>query len=68
MEIKAFKESFSEININFAIQYKSDDREKPLGTSDALMQAMDQHDVLKSNSFVVINGDNFIHTIFKFTL
>ena len=58
MEIKAFKESFSEININFAIQYKFDDREKPLGTSDALMQAMDQHDVLKSNSFVVINGDN----------
>ena len=58
METKAFKESFSEININFAIQYKPDDREKPLGTSDALMQAMDQHDVLKSNSFIIINGDN----------
>jgi len=58
METKSFKESFSEININFAIQYKPDDREKPLGTSDALMQAMDQHEVLKRNSFVIINGDN----------
>ena len=58
IETKVFKESFSEINISFAIQYKPDEREKPLGTSDALMQAMDQHEVLKSNSFVIINGDN----------
>ena len=58
IKTKAFRESFSEINLNFAIQYKPDDREKPLGTSDALMQAMDQHDVLKSNSYIIINGDN----------
>ena len=58
METKIFKHSFSDININFAIQYKPDDRVKPLGTSDALMQAMDQHEVLKRNSFVIINGDN----------
>ena len=58
IETKVFKEKFSEININFAIQYKPEDREKPLGTSDALMQAMDQHELLKSNSFVIINGDN----------
>ena len=44
--------------MNFAAQYHPDDREKPLGTSDALMQAMDQHEVLKSKSFVIINGDN----------
>jgi dTDP-glucose pyrophosphorylase len=58
IETKVFKDSFSKINISFAIQYKPNDREKPLGTSDALMQAMDQYKVLKSNSFVVINGDN----------
>tara|TARA_B100001939_G_scaffold345207_1_gene361250 strand:+ start:198 stop:1067 length:870 start_codon:yes stop_codon:yes gene_type:complete len=58
IETKVFKEKFSEININFAIQYKPEGREKPLGTSDALMQAMDQHELLKSNSFVIINGDN----------
>tara|TARA_A100001011_G_scaffold365699_1_gene417610 strand:+ start:626 stop:1495 length:870 start_codon:yes stop_codon:yes gene_type:complete len=58
IQSEVFKDSFSDININFAIQYKPEDREKPLGTSDALMQAMDQHEVLKSNSFVIINGDN----------
>tara|TARA_B100001057_G_C22833515_1_gene944372 strand:+ start:176 stop:1045 length:870 start_codon:yes stop_codon:yes gene_type:complete len=58
IETKVFKEKFSEININFAIQYKPEDREKPLGTSDALMQAMDQYELLKINSFVIINGDN----------
>ena len=58
IESEVFKSNFSDININFAIQYKPDDREKPLGTSDALMQAMDQHEALKRNSFVIINGDN----------
>ena len=58
VESEVFKNSFLDIKVNFAIQEKPKDREKPLGTSDALMQAMDQHDVLKSNSFVIINGDN----------
>jgi len=58
METKIFKRIFSDIKINFAIQHKPEDRVKPLGTSDALMQAMDQHEVLKRNSFVIINGDN----------
>lgn len=58
IESEVFKSNFSDLNINFAVQYKPDDREKPLGTSDALMQAMDQHEVLKSKSFVIINGDN----------
>ena len=58
IESEVFKSNFSDINMNFAVQYKPDDREKPLGTSDALMQAMDQHEVLKSKSFVIINGDN----------
>ena len=58
IESELFKSNFSDINMNFAVQYKPDDREKPLGTSDALMQAMDQHEVLKSKSFVIINGDN----------
>ena len=58
IESEVFKNSFLDIKVNFAIQEKPKDREKPLGTSDALMQAMDQYDVLKSNSFVIINGDN----------
>ena len=58
IESEVFKSNFSDINMNFAVQYKPDDREKPLGTSDALMQAMDQYEVLKSKSFVIINGDN----------
>ena len=58
IESEVFKSNFSDINMNFAVQYKPDDREKPLGTSDALMQAMDQHEVLKRKSFVIINGDN----------
>ena len=58
IESEVFKSNFSDLNINFAVQYKPDDREKPLGTSDALMQAMDQHEALKSKSFVIINGDN----------
>ena len=58
IESEVFKNSFLDMKVNFAIQEKPKDREKPLGTSDALMQAMDQHDVLKSNSFVIINGDN----------
>ena len=58
VESEVFKNSFLDIKVKFAIQEKPKDREKPLGTSDALMQAMDQHDVLKSNSFVIINGDN----------
>ena len=62
IETRVYKDSFSEINISFAIQYKPNDREKPLGTSDALMQAMDQYEVLKSNSFVIINGDNLYST------
>ena len=70
METKIFKDNFSEININFAIQYKPDDSEKPLGTSDALMQAMDQHEILKRKSFVIINGDNLysvnsLNSLFK---
>ena len=58
IESEVFKNSFLDMKVNFAIQEKPKDREKPLGTSDALMQAMDQYDVLKSNSFVIINGDN----------
>ena len=70
VETKIFKDNFSEININFAIQHKPDDSEKPLGTSDALMQAMDQHEILKRKSFVIINGDNLysvnsLNSLFK---
>jgi NDP-sugar pyrophosphorylase family protein len=44
--------------LNFALQYLHEGRKKPLGTADALAQAMAQYPELKSNSFTICNGDN----------
>ncbi len=60
---KHFKEfiisqSFEKINIQFVIQNIPEGREKPLGTSDAVVQALDQYPELKKNIFTVCNGDN----------
>jgi len=51
-------QSFKNINIQFVKQYIPSGREKPLGTSDAVVQALDQFPVLKKNIFTVCNGDN----------
>ena len=50
--------NFSDLSISFATQYIPDDRVKPLGTADALVQAMDQYPQLKKISFSVCNSDN----------
>ena len=44
--------------LNFVLQYLPEGRKKPLGTADALAQAMAQYPELKSNSFTICNGDN----------
>ena len=49
---------FNGLTINFAIQTIPEGREKPLGTADALYQAMNQYGELKSLSFTICNSDN----------
>ena len=49
---------FHGLRISYAVQHIPEHREKPLGTADALLQAMEQYPRLKSNSFLVCNADN----------
>ncbi len=51
-------QSFNNINIQFVKQFIPKGREKPLGTSDAVVQALDQFPELKKSIFTVCNGDN----------
>ncbi len=46
------------LTVNFVLQYLHEGRKKPLGTADALAQAMAQYPELKTNSFTICNGDN----------
>lgn len=48
----------SGLQVFMAIQQVPGDREKPLGTADALQQCLDQYPVLKKSTFTVCNGDN----------
>lgn len=46
------------LQIGFARQYIPEDRIKPLGTTDAIEQALNQFPAWKSSRFIVCNGDN----------
>ncbi|WP_431163408.1 sugar phosphate nucleotidyltransferase [Flagellimonas beolgyonensis] len=46
------------MKVYLAVQQVPDDREKPLGTADALQQCLDQYPELKQTTFTVCNGDN----------
>lgn len=46
------------LNILFAVQHLVEGYKKPLGTADALAQAMEQFPELKKNIFTICNGDN----------
>ena len=59
---KILKIDFKKYKINFSIQYIHPGRIKPMGTSDAICQTMEQFPNLKSESFCVCNGDN-IYTV-----
>ncbi|MDX5584645.1 MAG: sugar phosphate nucleotidyltransferase [Aureibaculum sp.] len=55
---KRKKNNFNGLNISFAIQYIPKGREKPFGTADALLQAVEQYPELNSDSYTVCNSDN----------
>ena len=53
--------------VHYAIQYLPQGRNKPLGTADAVQQAMEQHLELKNESFTICNGDN-LYSVQAFAL
>jgi glucose-1-phosphate adenylyltransferase len=59
---------FHGIRISYAVQYIPEDRIKPLGTADALLQAMEQYPELKADSFLVCNSDNLYSSTAFFAL
>ena len=52
------RQIFGDVNIRFASQHVPSDREKPLGTADAVEQALEQYPELQKTQFTVCNGDN----------
>ena len=50
--------SFRGLSVSYAIQYIPVGRDKPMGTADALFQALEQYPILKTASFTVCNSDN----------
>ncbi len=50
--------SYKGLSISYATQSVPKGRNKPLGTADALFQALEQYPVLKTTSFTVCNSDN----------
>lgn len=52
------KTTFASISIELIQQQLPAGAEKPLGTADAVQQALDKASKLKEGSFVVMNGDN----------
>lgn len=49
---------FGKLKLQYAIQYVPEHRSKPWGTADAVYQACEQHQVLRSGPFIVCNSDN----------
>ena len=52
------QEEFKAITAHLIPQIIPNHRSKPLGTADAVLQAIEKEERLKTNAFVVINGDN----------
>lgn len=53
---------FSKLDFNFVTQYIPKGRVKPLGTADAVYQALIQYPDLKNKKFCVCNSDNLYST------
>ncbi len=60
--------NFHGMHISYAIQHIPENRIKPLGTADALLQAIQQYPELQSDSFLVCNSDNLYSTAAFFAL
>lgn len=50
--------TYEGLSVYFAIQHIPEGREKPLGTADAILQAMEQFPELQQSQFTLCNGDN----------
>lgn len=59
---------FHGLSISYAVQHIPEGREKPLGTADALVQAIDQYPRLKTDTFLVCNSDNLYSSAAFFAL
>lgn len=59
---------FHGLIISYAVQHIPEGREKPLGTADAVLQAMEQYPSLKTDFFLVCNSDNLYSTAAFFAL
>lgn len=63
-DYKNFKDSIDDfylelnLNITYATQHVPGDRKKPMGTADAVFQALEQNQKLKESLFCVCNSDN----------
>lgn len=49
---------YAGVKVHFATQYPPKGGGKPLGTADAVQQALEQYPVLQQQNFTVCNGDN----------
>lgn len=57
---------FVDATFRFAVQTLPPNREKPLGTADAVAQALEHYPELQNTQFTVCNGDNLYSTeVFK---
>lgn len=54
--------NFNDLTISFPIQYIPANREKPFGTADALLQAVEQFPELNNQFYTVCNSDNLYST------
>lgn len=61
--IKNARNDFHGMSISYAIQHIPKDRIKPLGTADAVFQALEQYPELQKQQFLVCNSDNLYSSI-----
>ena len=59
---KMFNNDFHGLSISYAIQNIPEHRSKPLGTADAVFQALEQYPTLQKTRFLVCNADNLYST------
>lgn len=59
---------FHGLTISYATQYIPEGRKKPLGTADAVFQALEQYPQLQETSFLVCNSDNLYSPQVMFAL
>ncbi len=55
---KSKNNEYNGLQLSYAVQHIPKDRDKPLGTADAVFQTLEQYPHLQSESFLVCNSDN----------